>query len=270
MLRNTILALVVFLSLSCATHAEIENVMVDGDLVGITEFKLTVGNDYYSLNQVNGIQEPMYVGKNVEITETLHIKEITDEIILKTDLQDPKWYVDLNAHTGDTVKINTTGKGNVDIKLEGVLVPNIVNEKINLNYDSARITLNRDKMLINEKTLLFSCIDSKGNTIVRIGVPVTHPDVVKVHEKLSECTYQSICSEYESSINTLVSYGLLDKAHTAAHSYKKFLDDERALHNRMDALKTQRYLFGFVGFVIGIVIGLFVMSKRNKEGEDKW
>ncbi len=99
---------------------------------------------------------------------------------------------------------------------------------------------------------------------------MTHPDVAKVHEKLSECTYQSICSEYESSINTLVSYGLLDKAHTAAHSYKKFLDDERALHNRMDALKTQRYLFGFVGFVIGIVIGLFVMSKRNKEGEDKW
>ena len=99
---------------------------------------------------------------------------------------------------------------------------------------------------------------------------MTHPDVVKVHEKLSECTYQSICSEYESSINTLVSYGLLDKAYTAAHSYKKFLDDERALHNQMDALKTQRYLFGFVGFVIGLVIGWFVMSKRNKEGEEKW
>ena len=270
MLRNTILALVVFLSLSCATHAETENVMVDGDLVGITEFKLTVGNDYYSLNQVNGIQEPMYVGKNVEITETLYIKEVTDEIILKTDLQDPKWYVDLNAHTGDTVKINTTGKRNVDIKLEGVLVPDIVTEKINLNYDSARIALARDKMLINEKTLLFSCIDSKGNTTVRIGVPVMHPDVVKVHEKLSECTYQSICSEYESSINTLVSYGLLDKAHTAAQSYKKFLDDERALHSQMDALKTQRYLFALGGFVIGLVIGLFAVSKRSKGGEEKW
>jgi len=51
---------------------------------------------------------------------------------------------------------------------------------------------------------------------------------------------------------------------------KKFLDDERALHNQMDALKTERYLFALGGLVIGLAIGLFVMSKRNKEGEDKW
>lgn len=282
MLRDTILALVVFLSLSCAAHAQTENVMVDEDSIGIIEFKLTIGNDYYSLNQVNGIKEPIYVGKEVEITETIHIKEITDEIILKTNLQDPEWYVNLNAYTGDTVKINTTGKGKIDIKLDGVLVPDIVNEKINLNQGDARIILSRDKMLINEKTLLFSCIDSKGDTIVWLGIPVTHPDVVKVQEKLSECanqrnvltgsaqsSFENVCSGYESSINTLVDYGLFDKAYMAANGYKEFLDAEDALYRQVDALDKQRYLFAVGALIVGLVIG-FAISRRNKTGEEKW
>jgi len=282
MLRDAILVLVVFLSLSCAAHAQTENVMVDEDSIGITEFKLTIGNDYYSLNQVNGIKEPIYVGKEVEITETIHIKAITDEIILKTNLQDPEWYVNLNAYTGDTVKINTTGKGSIDIKLEGVLVPDIVNEKITLNQGDARITLNRDKMLINEKTLLFSCIDSKGDTIVWLGIPVTHPDVVKVQEKMSECanqrsvltgsaknSFEDVCSGYESSINALVDYGLFDKAYMAANGYKKFLEAEDALYRQVDALNKQRYLFAVGALIIGLAIG-FAISRRNKTGEEKW
>jgi len=272
MLRNRILALVVVLSLSCMAHAETDNVIVNDDMVAITEFQLTVGNDYYSLNQVNGIRDPIYVGKNIEIAETLQIKEVTDEIILKTDLQDPKWYVNLNAYSGDTIKINTTDGNNIEIKLEGVLVPEIVSEKINLNYDRARITLNRDKMLVNEKVLLFSSVNSKGDTTVRIEIPVTHPDVVKVQEKLSECTDQSICSEYESSINTLITYGLLDKAYIAANDYKEFLDAESAMRSRMDEIESGKWTLAVAALVIGLIIGggivFVVFNKKGKEGDD--
>lgn len=274
MLRKSVLALVVFLLLSCMAHAETDNVIVNDDMIAITEFQLTVGNDYYSLNQVNGIKDPIYVGKNIEIAETLQIKEITDEIILKTGLQDPTWYVNLNAYSGDTIKINTTGGKNVEIKLEGVLVPEIANEKINLNYDRARITLNRDKMLVNEKTLLFSSVNSKGDTTVWIGIPVTHPDVAKVQEKLSECTDhdQSICSKYESSINTLMSYGLLDKAYIAANDYKEFLDAESAMRSRMDEIESGKWTLVVAALVIGLIIGgglvFVIFNKKSKEGDE--
>ena len=272
MLRKRVLALVVFLLLSCMAHAEADNVIVNDDMIAITEFQLTVGNDYYSLNQVNGIKDPIYVGKNIEIAETLQIKEITDEIILKTGLQDPTWYVNLNAYSGDTIKINTTGK-NVEIKLEGVLVPKVVNEKVNLNYDRARITLNRDKMLVNEKTLLFSSVNSKGDTTVWIGIPVTHPDVAKVQEKLSECTAQSICSKYESSIDTLMDYGLLDKAYIAANDYKEFLDAESAMRSRMDEVESGKWTLIVAALVIGLIIGggiMFVISRRDKGDDEPW
>lgn len=272
MLRNRMLALVVVLSLSCMAHAEADNVIVNEDMVAITEFQLTVGNDYYSLNQVNRISDPIYVGKNIEIAETLQIKEVTDEIILKTDLQDPKWYVNLNAHTGDTIKINTTNGNSIEIRLEGVLVPEIVSEKINLNYDRARITLNRDKMLVNEKVLLFSSVNSKGDTTVRIRIPVTHPDVRKVQEKLSECPDQSICSEYESSINTLIDYGLLDKAYIAANDYKEFLDAESAMRSRMGEIESGKWTLVVAALVIGLIIGggivFLIFNKKGKEGED--
>ncbi len=271
MLRNTILTLVILLSVPWMAHAQTENVMMDDDWIAIKEFQLTVGNDYYSLNQVNGINDPIYVGKNVEITETLHIKKTTNEIILKTGLQDPTWYVNMDAHTGDTIKINTTDGTDVDIKLEGVLVPEIASEKINLNYDKARITLNRDKMLINEKALLFSSVNSKGDTTVWIGIPVTHPDVAKVQEKLSECTGQSISSEYESSINTLMEYGLLDKAYIAANDYKEFLGAESAMRSQMDEIENGKWMLAVAALVIGLLIGggiVFVFSKKGKEGDD--
>ena len=272
MLRKSVLALAVFLLLSCMAHAETDNVIVNDAMIAITEFQLTVGNDYYSLNQVNGIKDPIYVGKNIEIAETLQIKEITDEIILKTGLQDPTWYVNLNAYSGDTIKINTTGGKNVEIKLEGVLVPEIVKEKVNLNYDRARITLNRDKMLVNEKTLLFSSVNSKGDTTVWIGIPVTHPDVAKVQEKLSECTDQSICSKYESSINTLMGYGLLDKAYIAANDYKEFLDAESAMRSQMKDIENTRSVFVAVALIIGLIVGggmvFVIFNKKNKEGDE--
>jgi len=273
MLRNIVLVLVVFLSLPWMAHAQTENVMVDDDWVAIKEFKLTVGSDIYSLNQVNGIKDPIYVGKDVEIAETLHIKKTTNEIILKTNLHNPTWYVDLNAHTGDTIKINTTGGKDIDIKLEGVLVPEIVNEKINLNYDKARIILNRDKMLINEKVLLFSCINSKGDVTVWMGIPVKHPEVVKVEEKLSECIGQGICSEYESSINTLMDYGLLDKANIVANDYKECLDAESEIYSQMYALEKQRYLFAGACLLIGLIIGFgigFVIFKNKKGDKGPW
>ena len=273
MLRKSVLALVVFLLLSCMAHAETDNVIVNDDMIAITEFQLTVGNDYYSLNQVNGIKDPIYVGKNIEIAETLQIKEITDEILLKTGLQDPTWYVNLNAYSGDTIKINTTGGKNVEIKLEGVLVPEIVNEKINLNYDRARITLNRDKMLVNEKTLLFSSVNSKGDTTVWIGIPVTHPDVAKVQKKLSECDPdQSICSKYESSINTLMDYGLLDKAYIAANDYKEFLDAESAMRSQMKDIENTRSVFVAVALILGLIVGgglvFVIFNKKSKEGDE--